>query len=234
MMNEEAKGLSTRPATLLAAHLLAMRATYVVTRSQGAADSPLALFTVQAAAAGKKKRFGRNRGAPSNDIHDGNAPSVTWIKSSLPLSLLSPTKLCCTHSLVYCHVVLDTGANASLFHNKKLLSNLCPTRHPITVNGIGGNSITVSQVGDFGAFGEVYYSPSSIANALSERLPIQINTTKAGVHYTRQCPSIVKSVSSLATSRITMYWCRRCRSAKLSIRNDKLQTRRRHEHCRRT
>ena len=144
--------------------------------------------------------------------------AVTWIKSSLPLSLLSPTKLCCTHSLVYCHVVLDTGANASLFHNKKLLSNLCPTRHPITVNGIGGNSITVSQVGDFGAFGEVYYSPSSIANALSERLPIQINTTKAGVHYTRQCPSIVKSVSSLATSRITMYWCRRCRSAKLSIR----------------
>ena len=75
-MNEEAKGLSTRPATLLAAHLLAMRATYVVTRSQGAADSPLALFTVQAAAAGKKKRFGRNRGAPSNDIHDGNAPST--------------------------------------------------------------------------------------------------------------------------------------------------------------
>ena len=63
-------------------------------------------------------------------------------------------------------VLLDTGATISVFFNRALLTNVRSTPHPITVHGVGGN-IRVDQVGDFGLFGEVYFSADAAVNVLA-------------------------------------------------------------------
>lgn len=63
-------------------------------------------------------------------------------------------------------VLLDTGASAHLFCNDSLLSNIRAATRPINVTGIAG-TIRVTLVGDFGDFGEVYYSPEVSVNILA-------------------------------------------------------------------
>lgn len=62
-------------------------------------------------------------------------------------------------------ILLDNQATVSVFHNKGYLRNIRQADTPLTIVGVGGQ-ITVSQVGDFGTFGKVYYHPDAVANIL--------------------------------------------------------------------
>lgn len=63
-------------------------------------------------------------------------------------------------------VILDTGADTSVFHNRDLLSNVRRAKCPAILHGVGG-TVEVTEVGDFGDLGEVYYTPHTPVNALS-------------------------------------------------------------------
>lgn len=58
--------------------------------------------------------------------------------------------------------VFDCGATIHLFSNPQLLTNIRDTDRPITVEGLSGN-VVVNQVGDFGSFGEVYFTDKASA-----------------------------------------------------------------------
>ena len=77
-------------------------------------------------------------------------------------------------------VLLDTGASSNIFCNASFLSNIRPSAYPHVVSTNGGPH-TATQVGDVKNFGEVWYSPHSIANVLSfyqvqKRFRITIDT----------------------------------------------------------
>lgn len=63
-------------------------------------------------------------------------------------------------------VMMDTGATVTIICNHDLLERIRPAAKAITISGITG-SISVDRVGDFGPFGEVYYSPDAMANVLA-------------------------------------------------------------------
>lgn len=67
------------------------------------------------------------------------------------------------------HVLLDNEANASVFSNPKLLSNLRKVDIPCHISGVNsdGKPLVTYTIGDFGEFRDVYYHPSSTANILS-------------------------------------------------------------------
>ena len=62
-------------------------------------------------------------------------------------------------------VILDTGANCSIVHNRHLLTNLTSC-HPVTFDGLSG-SINITQKGSLGSICEAYYHKDIIANILS-------------------------------------------------------------------
>jgi hypothetical protein len=65
-------------------------------------------------------------------------------------------------------VILDNGAEISIFSNESLLTNIREV-HATTVVGINGHDdgIEINQAGNFLDFGRVYFSPSATANILS-------------------------------------------------------------------
>ena len=62
-------------------------------------------------------------------------------------------------------VILDTGANCSIVHNSKLLSNMS-TCNPVTFDGLSG-SINIAQKGSLGSICDAYHHKDIIANILS-------------------------------------------------------------------
>eukprot|EP01039_Chlorochromonas_danica_P011690 gene11690-13121_t len=62
-------------------------------------------------------------------------------------------------------VLYDCQSEVHVFGNPHLLKNIRPARETLRVNGVGGG-FTVSQVGDYGPIGEVFYHPNCIANVL--------------------------------------------------------------------
>eukprot|EP00981_Chlorochromonas_danica_P015095 scaffold10414_cov278-Ochromonas_danica.AAC.1 len=62
-------------------------------------------------------------------------------------------------------VLYDCQSEVHVFGNPHLLKNIRPVRETLRVNGVGGG-FTVSQVGDYGPIGEVFYHPNCIANVL--------------------------------------------------------------------
>ena len=63
-------------------------------------------------------------------------------------------------------ILLDTGANAPVFNNSALLTNIGPASDPIPVSTQAGNFM-VDQVGIFPGYGPVYYHKEAIINVLS-------------------------------------------------------------------
>ena len=64
-----------------------------------------------------------------------------------------------------CDVLCDNQASISIFHEKRLLTNIREAKTPMRVSGIGG-SIIATKIGDFSFIGPVFYHPDSIANIL--------------------------------------------------------------------
>ena len=62
-------------------------------------------------------------------------------------------------------VILDTGANCSIVHNRNLLTNLTSC-NPVIFDGLSG-SINITQKGSLGSICEAYYHKDIIANILS-------------------------------------------------------------------
>jgi len=60
----------------------------------------------------------------------------------------------------------DSQSNVNLFKEKSLLKNIRPAMRPLHVAGISGQKLKVTQVGDLGDFGEVYYHPDALVNIL--------------------------------------------------------------------
>ena len=62
-------------------------------------------------------------------------------------------------------VILDTGANCSIVHNSKLLSNMS-TCNPVTFDGLSGSN-NITQKGSSGSICDAYYHKDIIAKILS-------------------------------------------------------------------
>eukprot|EP01038_Epipyxis_sp_PR26KG_P017612 gene17612-24469_t len=67
-------------------------------------------------------------------------------------------------------VLLDTLSNASIFKDKRMITNLRDIKEPIIISGVGGQQLTVTQEGEAGVFGTVYFHPDTIANLTSYSL----------------------------------------------------------------
>lgn len=63
-------------------------------------------------------------------------------------------------------ILCDNQSTVNLFKESRLLKNIRLAERPLNVAGINGQKLRVTQVGDFGDFGEVYYHPSALANIL--------------------------------------------------------------------
>eukprot|EP01042_Synura_sphagnicola_P002321 gene2321-biopygen2527 len=63
-------------------------------------------------------------------------------------------------------VLRDNQGTRPIFKNKNLLTNIRKSKEKVSFDGIGGTVMT-DAVGDFGEFGEVYYSDQVPANLLS-------------------------------------------------------------------
>jgi hypothetical protein len=61
---------------------------------------------------------------------------------------------------------IDNQASLSLFHNRRVLTNVRKTDKPIRVSGVGKAELVVDHVGDFLGIGPVYWHPDAIANLL--------------------------------------------------------------------
>jgi hypothetical protein len=64
-------------------------------------------------------------------------------------------------------VIMDSGAQVSVFKDKSLLTDVRHAPSPISMTGITGGAVSVGTIGTFGSFGDVYYSPDVSANTLS-------------------------------------------------------------------
>ena len=64
------------------------------------------------------------------------------------------------------HVLFDGQAGEGIFGNGDLLTSIRPASAPCEFSGVGG-TLTADMVGDFGAFGVVYYHPSATVNIIS-------------------------------------------------------------------
>lgn len=95
--------------------------------------------------------------------HHEDSDSVVFMALTAPIAPAASNLIA---GLTSTSVLLDSGASASLFYNISMLSNVRPAPVPMSVTGISG-TIRVTQVGDFGVFGEVYYSPDSCVNILA-------------------------------------------------------------------
>ena len=62
-------------------------------------------------------------------------------------------------------IILDTGANCSIVHNRSLLTNLKSCK-PVIFDGLSG-SISITQRGSLGTVCDAYYHKDIIANILS-------------------------------------------------------------------
>lgn len=218
LTNDESKGLTTRPTTLLEAHAMATKRTNVITRTSAADnDGPTSVFVANAAHGAGRPRNDRNKpranapvsGIKSDPKADAKADSVPpgecllchktghWMTKCPDLAAAAdalarqnaPTKhgkvaLCSPDdpdSVVFSAIsaeifaapapnglrstsaLFDSGANAHLFFNAALLTNIRAAPFPINVTGIGG-TIHVTQIGDFQDLGWVYYSTDLTVN----------------------------------------------------------------------
>ena len=62
-------------------------------------------------------------------------------------------------------IILDTGANCSIVHNRSLLTNLKSCK-PVIFDGLSG-SISITQRGPLGTICEAYYHKDIVTNILS-------------------------------------------------------------------
>ena len=63
-------------------------------------------------------------------------------------------------------ILLDSQSTVSVFNNRKLLSNIRPSKNALRVHTNGGTQIS-SQLGTVANFGDVWFNPASLANILS-------------------------------------------------------------------
>jgi len=85
--------------------------------------------------------------------------------------IVTHVKLAFTAAIVqglgdYDVLLVDNQATRPIFKNKNLLTNIRKSKEKVSFDGIGGTVMT-DTVGDFGEFGEVYYSDQVPANLLS-------------------------------------------------------------------
>ena len=66
-------------------------------------------------------------------------------------------------------VLLDSQASVNVFCNQQLLKNIRKSDRQVLLNGVqsGAKGVRITQEGDFGEVGKVYYSDQSTANILS-------------------------------------------------------------------
>jgi len=62
-------------------------------------------------------------------------------------------------------ILCDNQASFSIFHNRKLVSNIRKAKREIILRGVGGN-LAVDLEADVKGFGKVFFHPESIANIL--------------------------------------------------------------------
>jgi len=71
-------------------------------------------------------------------------------------------------------VLLDNQAQASIFCNQKLLTDLTDTAVPHRYNGMGGGSVVITQSGSFHGIPGIDYSPQGNVNILSWSQMVQL------------------------------------------------------------
>jgi archaeosine-15-forming tRNA-guanine transglycosylase len=64
-------------------------------------------------------------------------------------------------------IICDSESTGDIFKNRSMLTDISKTKNPITIKGIDGNVIVVSEEGTLLGYGRVYYHPQVTANVLS-------------------------------------------------------------------
>ena len=67
-------------------------------------------------------------------------------------------------------ILLDSLSNVSIFKDRRMVTNVRDLPEPITISGVGGQQLIVTQEGEAGVFGKVYFHPDAIANLTSYSL----------------------------------------------------------------
>ena len=64
----------------------------------------------------------------------------------------------------YC---VDTMANVNVYRNKDLIINVRSSGRPMRIDGVGGKTVNMNQIGDHPLFGPGFYCPENDYNVLS-------------------------------------------------------------------
>jgi hypothetical protein len=64
-------------------------------------------------------------------------------------------------------ILCDSESTVDIYKNRSMLTDISKTKKPITIKGIDGNVVVVSEEGTLLGYGRVYYHPQVTANVLS-------------------------------------------------------------------